>query len=138
MQVTPEELAKSNTEHGHQCALFCWAQQNLAKYPELEWMFAIPNGGARGNDERSCIIRGGSMKAEGVKAGVFDILLPVGKYGMHGLFIEMKRPETKTQKAGTSSVDQKKFSVAMRANGYGTCICYSWIEAREIILQYLA
>jgi len=129
--VTPEQIAKSGSEHAHQAALFCWAAFNIVKYPMLKWMFAIPNGGGRGDNQRTCQIRGAALKAEGVKPGVSDILIPYSAKGMHGLFIEMKN------ESGKASQEQKEFGKAMMGNGYGFCICHSWIEARNVIQQYL-
>ena len=78
--ITPEGLAAAGTEHAHQKAIFCWAANNFNKWPELQLMFAIPNGGTRGDDKKSRTIRGGKLKAEGVKAGVPDIFLPVPRH----------------------------------------------------------
>jgi hypothetical protein len=50
-------------------------------------LFAIPNGGAR----HKAIA--GKLRAEGVRAGVPDICLPVPRGEYHGLFIELKRPK---------------------------------------------
>ena len=93
---TPESLAKAGSEHAEQTALFCWAAlpEVRAEYPVLELMFAIPNGG-----ERNKIVAG-NLKAEGVKAGVLDIFLPVPSKGWHGLFIEMKVAGIKLEDAG--------------------------------------
>ena len=33
------------SEHDDQCALFQWADMMAQQYPELDLMFAIPNGG---------------------------------------------------------------------------------------------
>ena len=74
--MTPEQIAKSGTEHAEQSALFCWASYarnfgfkvaddteayrdlktfldkrtmaEQAPVPELQWLHAIPNAGARG------------------------------------------------------------------------------------------
>lgn len=51
-------------EGEEQAALFRWAQFQSGKYPELDLMFHIPNGGKRGKAEAA------RFKAEGVKAGV--------------------------------------------------------------------
>lgn len=131
-----DEFAKSGTEHGEQVALFAWAASEVASgaRPELRWMFAVPNGGSRGSDKRSAMIAGANMKAEGVKSGVADIMLPVARHGLHGLFIEMK---TKAGGDGGSKV-QKEFGAAMREAGYGWVICAGWHAARDVILQWLA
>jgi len=130
--MTPEEIGKNPSEHMQQAALFAWAALSVGKYPMLKWMHAIPNGGARGNDARTCAIRGGSMKAEGVKPGVSDIFLPCAKHGTHGLYIEMKK------KDGKPSKEQLDFKKDMQLAGYGVCICYSWTEARNVIIEYLS
>ena len=77
-QITPYETEE-------QQALFTWAALQTAVYPELELMFAIPNGGLRHKKTAH------TLKAEGVKAGVPDIFLPAPHAGYNGMFIEMKR-----------------------------------------------
>ena len=123
--MSPEQIAKAGTEHAHQAALFCMAAQNREIFPELEWMFAVPNGG-----ERNKIVAS-KLKAEGVRAGVSDVLLPVSRHGYHGLFIEMKKP------GGIASDKQLKFGAAMEVNGYKFVICYTWIEAWVEITDYM-
>jgi len=74
------------SEHDEQATLFRWAGYLAPKYPALDMMFAIPNGGLR--DIR--VAR--KLKAEGVKPGVPDIFLAARdcNYKFRGLFIEMK------------------------------------------------
>jgi hypothetical protein len=139
-----EDLAKSGTESGHQRAVFCWAQQNEDKYPELKWLHAIPNGGSRGDDERSRAIRGANLKAEGVKAGVPDIFLPVPRYKQSeadsqvmqieycGLYIEMKKPGV-----NKASKEQLEFKEFIQKNRYGWILCDNWITAVANIEAYL-
>jgi hypothetical protein len=128
MTVTPEMLAKSGSEHAHQSALFCWAalKETQTKYPELEFMFAIPNGG-----ERNKIVAG-QLKAEGVKAGVWDIFLPVSRHGFHGLFIEMKR------KPNDVSQEQKQFGCFCVSQNYDTAVAWDWTEAKRTLERYLS
>ena len=68
-----------NSEHAEQVALFKWAEFAAARWPELTLMHAIPNGGHRNK------ITAARLKAEGVRAGVPDICLPVARGGWHGL-----------------------------------------------------
>ena len=122
---TPEQIAKPGTEAAHQTALFAWAALHVFQWPELAWMFAVPNGGTRDK------IEAGFLKAQGVRSGVPDIFLPVARRGMHGLFIEMKA------KKGIVSPEQKIFGENMKKQGYVCEICYGWEEARDLILKYL-
>lgn len=123
--ITPEQLAKCNTEHGHQCALFAWA--TLSGIPELKWMFAIPNGGER------TVIGGARLKAEGVKPGVPDIFLPIISYSRatYGLWIELKT------KKGVVSPKQHEWLDELARQGYATRVCFGWEEARDCLLEYL-
>jgi hypothetical protein len=165
--ITPDQLAKSGTEHGHQTALFAyvafahlhgfdiadeWAKTGVmpcnspyAMYetptvPALAWFHAIPNGGSRGDNAKSRAIRGGQMKAEGVRTGVADTFLPWPIAGYHGLYIEMKKPSEKPKKEsskGGLSDEQIAFSYHARAVGYGWCVCYSWREAADMLRGYI-
>ena len=138
--MLPQDLAKSGTEHGEQSALFLWAHLNKTKYPVLEWMHAIPNGGSRGDTAKSRMIRGAQMKAEGVKQGVADVFLPFPIAGWHGLYIEMKKPSQRPVKAtskGGLSDDQVLFKGHCILFNYGWIVCYSWEDAARTIVQYL-
>src|SRR5262245_32523350 len=87
--ITPEEYAATGSEHAEQVALFMWAWDHRDEFPELQSMFAIPNGSERAKPVAA------RLKAEGVKAGVSDVFLPlpiVHNSGMYaGLWIEMKK-----------------------------------------------
>jgi len=158
--MTPEQLAKSGSEHAHQVALFAWANM-AARYglfaandckcytvkglaekclhyyndtiPELKLLFAIHNQGYGDT------IRGANAKAEGVKTGVSDIMLPVTVFGgshntllFAGLFIELKKP-----KVGKISDAQSDFAIKVEAQGYKVAFCYGWQNARDQLLNYL-
>jgi hypothetical protein len=131
--MTPEQLAKSGTESGHQRAVFCWAALNLARYPELRWLHHIPNGGSRGDDEKTRAIRGGALKAEGVKTGVSDLSLPVKRGAYSGLYIEMKKPG----KLKTESADQKEFGAFVQSQGFGYVCVDNWESAVQVLQDYL-
>jgi len=131
--MTPEDLAKTGTESGHQRAVFCWAALNAHTYPELEWLHHIPNGGSRGDCAKSRAIAGGAMKAEGVKPGVFDLFLPVARHNLHGLYIEMKAPG----KINQTSDQQKKFALFLTKQKYAWVVCDDWQMAVKMIVSYL-
>ncbi len=121
------------SEHQEQVALFDWARRLEGRHPQLGLMFAIPNGGLRNK------IVAAKLKREGVKAGVPDIFLPVPKFikgwgasdWSHGLFIEMKIKPNKPTK------NQLYWMGRLEAEGYETAVCYSWIEAKDKIINYL-
>ena len=114
------------TEDIEQTQLFAWAQYASGKYPELALMYHIPNGGKRSKAEAA------RFKAQGVKAGVPDICLPVpsGKY--HGLYIELKRV-----KGGRVSAAQEEYIEALRKQGYKVAVCFGMEQARDVIVGYL-
>ena len=114
------------TEHAEQVALFHWARLMSNRWPLLQTMFAVPNGGAR----HIAVAR--KLKAEGVSAGVPDIFLPVPTDKYHGLFIEMKRT-----KGGRVSIDQKWWIDNLRINGYRVEVCEGCAEATKVITEYL-
>lgn len=128
--ITPETLAKSGSEHGEQAAVFCWAsmREQQSRFPDLRWMFAIPNGGLRNK------VTASMLKAEGVKAGVPDIMLPVPKSCFAGLFVEMKKAN-----ATPSAVrpDQIDYLHELRKQRYAAHVAFGWRQAVEIIESYL-
>lgn len=114
------------TESQEQQLLFEWAALSAGRWPELALMYHIPNGGSRSKSEA------GRFRAEGVKAGVPDICLPVARGGYHGLYIELKRV-----KGGRVSTAQQGWIAALRDQGYCACVCKGWDEAAHIIKAYL-
>lgn len=132
--MTPDQLAKSGTESGHQRAVFAWAALNMSRYPELKWLHHIPNGGARGDDAKTRAIRGNALKAEGVKVGVADLFLPVKRGEFSGLYIEMKKPG----KIKTTSKEQDEFGEFVKAQGFGWIVCDNWESAVQVLQDYLS
>lgn len=161
--MNPWQLAKES-ESSHQIALFCWAAKaerygfdvanHVSGYlreahlvpapiPELKWLYHCPNGGTRGDNAKSRAIAGGQLKAEGVKAGVWDLFWPLRRNqgiwagsSFCGLYIEMKRPSEKTTKTGGLSEAQVEFGNFAYSQGYKVAVAYSWEEAAKIIEGY--
>ena len=129
--MKPEQIARAGTEHAHQTALMCWCNLNLEKYPELKWIHSIPNGGDRDK------IVAGKLKAEGVKAGVWDLFLPVDNTLYNGIYIEMKKPGREQDMLGGLSQKQKDFGMFVHEQGYSTFVCYHWEQARDVLVEYL-
>lgn len=130
--MSPEQIAAPGTEHAHQAALFCWSKQQISIWPQLEWMYAIPNGGKRD------AITANRLKMEGVKSGVSDVCLPFPKRGYHGFYIEMKKPKSEGKAAGKESDEQKKFGKFLGENGFLYHCCWNWEEARDAIIWYMS
>lgn len=118
--ITPYETEE-------QQALFTWAALQTRVYPELELMFAIPNGGLRHKKTAH------TLKAEGVKAGVPDIFLPAPHAGYNGMFIEMKR-----QSGGKLSDAQKILIKRLEMQGYFCVVAKGWEEAAQELRKYLS
>ena len=96
------------------------------QYPYLAPLFfAVPNGGSR--DKREAAI----MKAEGITAGVSDLILniPAGLYTQ--LAIEMK--DTK----GSQSPAQKRYQRYAAAVGIKYIICRSFDDFKAEVNNYL-
>jgi len=138
--MTPEQIAKSESEAAHQSALFAWVALNLSNWPDLWGLHHIPNGGARGDSPKSRMIQGAKLKAQGTKPGVADLFLPVARGSWHGLYIEMKepgkRPKKSTSKGGLSD-EQIEFRDFVLNRGYGYAVCYTWVEAKDVLINYL-
>ncbi len=128
---TPAEYVASlvPSEHVEQSFLFQRFGNSLGKFPELALAFAVPNGGLRMK------ATAGKLKAEGVRSGIPDIILPVPRLPFHGLYLELKR-----QKASASSVkpEQRGWIAALRDQGYAVVVCRGHEEAYAVAIAYLA
>ena len=104
-------------ESVEQRALVQWLQLKKLDY------FAVPNGGKRNKKEAM------NMKAEGIKAGVSDlvIFLPA-----HILFLEIKRSHKSLSRV---SKEQKEFiSIVNDKYSYSIGhIAYGWKDAKQFI-----
>lgn len=113
-------------EHQEQKALIEWTELCSNSIPELQNIFAIPNGGMR----HPAIAA--QLKAEGVKPGVPDLFLAYPKNGFPGLFIEMKR-----RVGGRLSPVQLEWRDRLSKVGYCVRVCLGWEEAKAAIIEYL-
>ena len=118
------------SEHAEQVAVIYWCFHNTANHPELDLIFAIPNGAMLGGG-RIGAIRMHALKAEGLRPGVSDLFLPAAHKGFHGLFIELK-----THK-GTPSDNQLEFIANVSKQGYYAIVCYGASEAIDILEWYV-
>lgn len=116
-------------EHDIQCACVKWFAY---AHPELRGLlFAVPNGGARSK------ATAGHLKAEGVVAGVADLIMMVPRIEegcrnmWHALCIEMKK------KGGYQSPEQKEWQKKVETHGYKYAVCRSLDEFIDAIENYL-
>lgn len=116
--------SQSDEEHCIQAACVRWFR---LKYPHLfARLFAVPNGGRRDG------VTGARLKAEGVLAGVADLILLVPNAGYHALLIEMKAPK------GRQSDSQRAWQLAVAGNGdYLYVVCRSLEEFVREVEEYL-
>lgn len=132
------KIAKKRTrgvprEHMAQVEVFRWAADpaNLARWPELALLHAIPNAGGYRGGFKANVARVAWMKAEGVKPGVPDIHLPVGRAGWFSLYIEMKAED------GTLTEEQREWSRRLRACHHCAVVAVGADEAINHIMRYL-
>jgi hypothetical protein len=152
--MTPHELAASGTEHAHQRAVMAWANcaalygiawadqpeaydyrtrdalrsthGNSYTIPALKKLFAIHNQG------HGDAIRGNRAKAEGVKSGVPDMMLPLVVDHWAGLFIELKR-----KRKEDTSTDQEEWITYLNEAGYAAKVAVGWLEAVDVLKWYV-
>lgn len=113
------------TEHDEQVALFREMHLRGCTDPRWRQAFAIPNGGLRSKKTAA------RLKAEGVKAGVPDIFLPVSVGIWSGLFVEMKRT-----KGGRLTDEQRDFIDGLDPH-FVVVVAHGAQEAIEQIHRYL-
>ncbi len=114
--MTNKAALNCPTEGEEQATLFSRARMYENKYPQLKWMFHIPNEGKRSRTT------GGRMRSEGMKSGVADIFLPAPSGEYHGLFIELKR--LRDEKA-----NEIKLCMGDAARGTDGCYKVTWPTA---------
>lgn len=152
--MTPFETDNGAREHLQQRALFMWANcaalygvayadrpeaydfrtRDALQYelgspytiPALKRLFAIHNQG------HGDIVRGNRAKAEGVKAGVPDLMLPQPIDGLAGLFIELKRSSKKDTQG-----NQNDWIDYLNQVGYKCVVAVGWRGARIELVNYL-
>lgn len=130
--ITPEQIVErgKGSEHSHQCALMQWVAIEGRQWPDLDLLFAVPNGGARSMSVAAAI------KAEGVKSGVPDLFLPVPRSHYPGLWIEMKKPGEERKANGGRSDNQVRWHKRLRRMSYAVVTCYSWKAAVNTLQRY--
>ena len=119
--AVPKRKATKHEEDALQTAVIRWWQH---QYPEFAGLlFAVPNGGRR--DARE----GARFKAQGVTAGVSDLILLVPR--PHILLLELKI------KGGKVSDAQKAWLAKAAAIGHTAAVAYDFNAARAAIVSHI-
>lgn len=114
-----------HSEHLIQAAYFAELAIKARRDPIYNMIFAVPNGGKR----HISVAR--YLKAEGVKAGVPDVvgLIPNKKY--HGFVLEFKTAKSRATKS------QKVWLASLADLGYCAAIVRSADEAIRVTDSYI-
>lgn len=98
------------------------------RYPEVfELIYHVPNGGHRVKAVAA------KLKAQGVKAGIPDLVLPMARGGYFGLYIEFKA----TFEPAPVSTSQKDCLRRLNAQGYLAIVCRGHFDTMEQLRAYL-
>lgn len=114
------------SESAAQIAVMRWSAVAIRQWPELRWLFAVPNG------PKLELKTARLMVAMGLKAGVMDLILPIARDGCIGLGIEMKVKKRKPTDA------QREWLEGLRAHGWRTVVCNGIDEAIDTLRVYLS
>lgn len=120
-------------EENLQAACVKWFRLQYPQYDGL--LFHVPNGGRRNLKEAA------RLKAEGVVAGVSDLILLVPQWfttwrGQEGCLFAGLCIEMKTAK-GRQSPEQKEWQAKVEDQGYRYAVCRSLDEFMKTINNYL-
>ena len=116
-------MANKHIESKLQIACVKWFRYSFPLYKML--LCSVPNG------LHTTPLQGAIAKAEGVVAGVADLMLLVPTKQFHALFIEMKTQQ------GRQSQSQKEWQEAVQQQGYKYAICRSVEDFIKEINEYI-
>ncbi|MBA1194978.1 VRR-NUC domain-containing protein [Pseudomonas entomophila] len=100
------------------------------RYPAVaKLIYHVPNGGHR---HKLVAIK---LKAQGVRAGVPDLVLPMARGGYFGLYIEFKATPPNDAEISAS---QHSYIQALNEQGYLAVVCRGHFDAMQALRDYLA
>lgn len=129
------------SEHNEQVLVMKWADHPLqrSRFPELVLLHAIPNFARMPSPWY-----GAWAKAEGKKAGVPDLCLPVARGGYAGLYLEMKTYQIRLNKTKAPTrtptkltEEQEWWHGMLRQQGYFVVTCWTAADAQASLESYL-
>ena len=113
------------TEHEIQRTFVEWCELNQHRYPELKWLYHVPNGELR---DKATAAR---LKRLGVKRGIPDLALDVARGGYHGLKLEFKSG------TGRPTPEQEEYMGFLKRQGYAAFVCRTVDDAILATTEYL-
>ena len=120
-------------ESGEQEALFVKLngekQRKSILAPVYDAIYHVPNGGFRDFKTSK------DMKKQGVRKGVSDLVLPIGRGGYFGLYIEFKAARPHNSDISEEQVDWLEL---VEREGYAATLAVGKDEAIEILLNYMS
>jgi len=122
-QNTKSRKHPDDEEHRIQCACVRWFNYQFPQFSHN--LFAVPNGGRRDK------VTGAKMKAEGVRAGVSDLILLKSNQQYGALLIEMKTRQ------GRQSEAQRQWQRLIVQDNYKYVICRSLDDFMREVMSYL-
>lgn len=114
-----EKSGRNKEESELQIRCVKWFREEYPKYSKA--LFSVPNGGTRHKLEAV------TLKAEGVTAGVSDLVLAVPDKYTNGAFIEMKTSK------GRLSDEQKEFLDLMQELCYTAVVVRTFDQFKEVV-----
>ena len=120
-------------EGSEQKALISWLHGEWRRGTEVGHAYPVtyhvPNGGARHKRTAS------ELKAQGVRAGVSDLVVMDARGGLHGLYLEFKATPPRHAPIAPS---QRDWLALADARGYGAVLARGLEEARAVLREYMA
>lgn len=126
MKTTIKIISNPKTEAEHQRNIFAWSELHREEYPELKYLAHVKNEEKTGAKEVAI------DRANGVRKGFPDLILPIPRGGYGCCMIELK-----TEK-GRASDAQKWWVEHMNAEGNFAEICHGWTSAVRVLEWYLS
>jgi hypothetical protein len=117
---------RRDREHEEQVKIFAWVFEHEKEMPDLRWLFAVPNWiGTR------TAKHGARLKAEGRRAGVLDMWMPVRRGVFPGMAIELKAGKNRP------SAEQQAWIKHLMREGWRVIVAYSADEVIRALKEYL-
>lgn len=107
-----------------------------------DYSYMVPNGTQLGGSRERRGQYMASLKAQGFRPGVSDIVIAYPSYDYHGAYIELKRDRKayKGPAAIASAVrdEQKDWLLRMREVWYFVAVAYGFEEFKDAVGKYMA